>query len=319
MKNLHRFLLSVGTTMLLGSFVWAQQDKIITHFIYDKMSLNPGETGIDEGICGAMIYRNQWDKVAGAPVSMVFNAEANINRYFPGGVGISFYHDQIGFARQNNLLLNYAYPIFTDYGIVQVGLGVGMFNYGLDPNFVPPTDAFDPLLLGGAFSTIGLDLNFGAYFKANEGYYIGISSTHLNAPRLTKEVQAGPFTLEQAYSAARHYYIMGGYTTEPYGPGRINGNLLFRTDMIKSSLDLNARYIMPISTYDVYGGLTFRTNDAIAVMLGGTKNNFTVGYSYDLTINKLASISRGSHEILLRYCYYLPPIPKTPSKHPRWL
>jgi hypothetical protein len=45
--------------------------------------------------------------------SAVLNVEANMNRFFPGGVGISFYHDAIGFSRQNNLLLNYSYPIQT--------------------------------------------------------------------------------------------------------------------------------------------------------------------------------------------------------------
>ncbi|MFT5582410.1 MAG: hypothetical protein ACI9G9_001676, partial [Psychromonas sp.] len=70
---------------MMSTMSFSQQDKIITHFIYDKMSLNPGETGIDEGICGTAIYRNQWDKVNGAPNSLVLNVEANINRFFPGG------------------------------------------------------------------------------------------------------------------------------------------------------------------------------------------------------------------------------------------
>ena len=104
MRRLH---INLGL-LLLGCLPFvsvAQQDKLLTHFIFDKMSINPGETGIDEGLCGAMIYRNQWNRVTGAPNSFVLNAEANINDYFPGGVGISFYHDAIGFARQNNFLL----------------------------------------------------------------------------------------------------------------------------------------------------------------------------------------------------------------------
>jgi hypothetical protein len=95
-------------TLLASLSFWAtitfsQQDKLITHFIYDKMSINPGETGIDDGICLTSIYRNQWDKVNGAPNSAVFNVAANMNRFFPGGIGLSFYHDAIGFNRQNNL------------------------------------------------------------------------------------------------------------------------------------------------------------------------------------------------------------------------
>ena len=106
MKN---FLWSL---LFLSFSAFSQQDKLITHFMYDKMSINPGATGMsitnDAGICGTSIYRNQWDKVNGAPNSAVLNVEANLSRFFPGGVGISFYHDAIGFARQNNVLLNYS-------------------------------------------------------------------------------------------------------------------------------------------------------------------------------------------------------------------
>jgi hypothetical protein len=140
----------------------------------------------------------------------------------------------------------------------------------------------------------------------------------LNAPRLSQEITFAGLAFAQTYNSARHYYLMGGYTYS-VGPGDADGNFLLRTDGVKTSVDLNVRYLMPVSTFNAYGGLTFRTNDAIALMLGGSKNGFTVGYAYDITINKLAKVSRGSHEILLKYCYYLPPIPKTPSKHPRWL
>ena len=317
MRRLH---INLGL-LLLGCLPFvsvAQQDKLLTHFIFDKMSINPGETGIDEGLCGAMIYRNQWNRVTGAPNSFVLNAEANINDYFPGGVGISFYHDAIGFARQNNFLLNYAYPVVTDYGILGVGLGLGLFNFGMDPTWIPPTSVPDNSLPVG-YSTTGLDMNFGAYFKGLKNYYVGLSTTHVTAPRLEKKIDQGGFNLLQTYQAARHYYLMGGYTTEPIGPGRIDGNLLIRSDLVKMSADLNVRYLMKMGDLDYYGGLSFRTNESIPIMLGGSMNNFTVGYSYDITINKIASVSRGTHELMVKYCYKIPPPIKTPSKHPRWL
>ena len=109
----------------VNSLSFAQQDKLLTHFMYDRMSINPGETGLDEGICATTIYRNQWDKVNGAPNSAVLNVAGNMNRFFPGGVGISFYHDAIGFSRQNNLLLNYSYPIsLGNVGTLGAGIGV---------------------------------------------------------------------------------------------------------------------------------------------------------------------------------------------------
>jgi len=124
---------------------FGQQDKLLTHFMYDRMSVNPGETGLDDGICATSIYRNQWDKVNGAPNSAVLNVAANMNRFFPGGLGLSFYHDAIGFSRQNNLLLNYSYPIsLGNVGVLGAGIGVGMMSYSMNPAWIPPQTPNDP-------------------------------------------------------------------------------------------------------------------------------------------------------------------------------
>jgi type IX secretion system PorP/SprF family membrane protein len=314
LKN--RFL--VFLFLASASWTFAQQDKLLTHFIYDKMSINPGKTGIDlyNGFCGTSIYRNQWDKVNGAPNSALLNVEANLTKFFPGGIGISFWHDAIGFNRANNVTLNYSYPIqISNIGVLGIGLGVGIMNVGMNPDWVPPTSLPDNSLPSG-FAATGLDLNFGAYFQG-KNFYAGLSSTHLPATQL-KQATAG---LTNSFNIARHYYLMGGYKLKKIGDGDIDAQLLMRTDMVKFSADINVRYIYNLGAdKQLYGGLTYRTTDAIAIMVGyNPVKNFTVGYSYDLTVNKIASLSNGSHELMVRYCYFLPPPPTTRARHPRWL
>jgi len=296
----------------------AQQDKLLTHFMYDRMSVNPGETGLDEGICATTIYRNQWDKVNGAPNSAVLNVAANMNRFFPGGVGLSFYHDAIGFSRQNNLLLNYSYPIsLGNVGTLGAGIGVGLISYAMNPNWIPPQTMNDPSLPGTDFSAMSLDMNFGLFLKGNN-YYAGLSSTHLSESELLGS-STGLGTV--GYNTARHYYVMGGYKLPNVGNGALDFNLMARTDLVKYSVDINTRYFLKKDGNELgYAGLTYRTSDALGIMLGyNAFKSFTVGYSYDLTLNKLSSISRGSHEMFVKYCYYLPIPPKTYSTHPRWL
>jgi type IX secretion system PorP/SprF family membrane protein len=281
------------------------------------MSINPGKTGLDlyNGICATTIYRNQWDKVNGAPNSAILNIESNLSRFLPGGIGINFYHDAIGFSRQNNLLLNYSYPIqIGREGVLGVGVGIGIMNFGMDPEWVPPTQAVDPTLPVG-FAATAVDANFGLYFQSKD-YYVGISSTHLTESELSKAVSQ----VTQSYQTARHYYLMGGYKFKDVMNGTIDAQMLVRTDFIRFSADLNARYLFKLDDKDAYGGLTFRTSDAIAVMLGySPMPKLQVGYSYDITVNKLASISRGSHELMVKYCYFIPPPPKTKARHPRML
>jgi type IX secretion system PorP/SprF family membrane protein len=296
---------------------FAQQDKLITNFMFDKMSINPGKTGVDmyNSICATSIYRNQWDKVNGAPNSAVLNIEGNLERFFKGGIGLAFYHDAIGFSRQNNLLLNYSYPIrISNVGVLGLGFGIGIINYGIEPNWVPPTTATD-LSLPVGFAATNLDANFGAYFQGKD-FYVGLSSTHLSESLLKKTVA----DIDQNYQTARHYYFMGGKSFDDVLNGKIDAQVLLRTDLVKYSFDINTRYFFTINDNELYGGLTYRNSDAIGVLLGfSPTQKFTIGYSYDITINKLASVSRGTHEIVLKYCYAIETPRLTISRNPRFL
>jgi type IX secretion system PorP/SprF family membrane protein len=312
-----KIIILVNLLFAINLCVLAQQDPLLTHFSFNKMALNPGSTGLDDGFCATTIYRNQWDKVSGAPNSAVLNLEGNMNRFFPGGVGVNFYHDAIGFGRQNNLMLNYSYPLKIGEDKLGIGLGLGILNFGLKPTWITPDNNNFDKSIPETFSATGLDINFGLYYQSSKRFYIGISGTHLNSSNLKQSVTQGNSTYDQIYKVARHLYVMAGYKTNPIGPGNIDFQTMLRSDLNKYSLDLNAKYTL---SKIGYAGMTYRTSDAIAIMLGFIPMiNMTVGYSYDLTLSKLSSVSRGSHEVLLKYCYYLPIPPVTVTRNPRWL
>jgi len=308
MKN---YLLIFSALCFSISISYGQQEKLLTHFIFDKMSINPGATGVGmpAQVCGTMIYRNQWDKFNGAPNSVLANAEANLSQYFPSAAGISFYHDAIGFARQNNVTLNYSYHLQLPSGTLGMGVGLGLVSYGMAPTWVTPDNNPNDGSLPPAVSEATFDANIGVYYQSFNGWYAGISSTHLPAMELT----------QLNFNTARHYYAMGGYRLDQaFGVSELDleANVLLRTDAVNFSGDLNVRALWD-NTF--YGGLTFRPSDAIGIMAGMNWNSFTFGYSYDITVNRISNISAGSHELLFRYCYPLPPLPITKSRNPRYL
>jgi len=320
MKRKILFVSAFALTSLCG---FAQQDAAVTHFMYTKMAVNPGETGIEDGFCGNVVYRNQWDKVNGAPNSVVFNGALNLESYrlWSGGVGLSLVHDAIGFNRQTNVNLNYSHHFTILGGQLGVGVGVGLVSFGLNPVWVPPTTLADNSIPAGS-SAMTIDANFGAFYKHND-WYAGISSTHLPAPAFSNAAITGTGNVE--YNQARHYYVMGGYTFRNIGDGEIDAQTLIQTDAVETSLNLNARYIYKGF---IYGGLAFRNSDAISALLGYRVIQKTiprkgsmfwwVGYSYDLTINGLSSVSNGTHEMAMKFCF-VPILPITKSKHVRWL
>ncbi|WP_107038809.1 PorP/SprF family type IX secretion system membrane protein [Brumimicrobium mesophilum] len=292
-------------------YTYGQQDKTLTHFIFDKMSINPGATGVgmSHQACGTMIYRNQWDKFNGAPNSVLANAEANLSQYFPSAAGISFYHDAIGYSRQNNVTLNYSYHLALANGTLGIGAAIGLNSFGMAPTWVTPDGIDTDPSLPTSTSQATLDANFGLYYMHETGWYAGISSTHLPAAEID----------QLNFNTARHYYAMGGYRMDQaFGISELGleGNGLIRTDLNFLSADINIRALW---NNVMYAGLTYRTTDAIGIMAGFNWSSFTFGYSYDITTNRISSISAGTHEVMVKYCYPLPPIPITKARNPRYL
>ncbi|MDX1445872.1 PorP/SprF family type IX secretion system membrane protein [Lishizhenia sp.] len=313
-----RLLFVASLLLCLTGTSFAQQEKLLTHFIFDKMSLNPGATGIttENTVCATSIYRNQWDRVNGAPNSAVLNVEANLQRFFPSAAGISFYHDAIGFYRQNNVVLNYAYHQPLSNGdLLGIGLGIGISSMSNTPTWVTPQTQFpagiDPLLYTTGYSQTNVDMNFGVYYHSDKNFYAGVSGVHLNAAQFDTAI---------GLSMSRHFYLMGGKYFEDLIAQDIDleANVLVRTDLVKTSADVNVRALYQDR---FYGGLTFRANDAVAIMLGmiDVIPNLNVGYSYDATVNKLRTNSWGSHELMVKYCYMIPPPPREVTINPRWL
>ena len=65
------------TGMLLSQ---AQQKPYYTQYIMNNYILNPALSGIENYMDVKLSYRNQWNDIVGAPVTMYFSAHAPINK-----------------------------------------------------------------------------------------------------------------------------------------------------------------------------------------------------------------------------------------------
>lgn len=81
----------------------------------------------------------------------------------------------------------------------------------------------------------------------------------------------------------------------------LNPSVLYKTDLTKGQVDLNADLVY---NNKIRGGLTYRSSDAISLLAGyKITDNFHIGYSYDITTSKLNTVSNGTHEIVVNYCF----------------
>jgi type IX secretion system PorP/SprF family membrane protein len=331
MKKVLFFALSV----FVANAASAQSDKQLTHYMFDKMSYNPATTGF-KGYCGTLIYRGQWDKVQDAPNTLLFNAQGNLQKY-NSGIGLTFMNDVIGFGKEMEVKLNYAYHLeVPGAGFLSGGIGLGIENVGFDVSkiYAPQTGkdvSLDPNLPTGASST-AFDVNFGLHWKGTTApYYIGLSATHLTAPTLT--------TVN--FTKARHYYVLAGYditNAQSWAYFLPNGltvkpSMLFKTDATAGVLDVNLMGDYWMNTdMGFYAGVTYRASkaDVAAILvgfqmrryntsggitkggaLGGSADVLKIGYSYDMMTGPLAQYGYGSHEIMFNYCVFPPPPPVT--------
>jgi type IX secretion system PorP/SprF family membrane protein len=323
MLKIRLFAIMLLTFGSLAGF--AQQEIQITHFMFNQLSFNPGYAGVRDAICTNVLARQQWvgftdgeDKVN--PQSNLFTVDAPINR-INSGIGLMFLTDKLGYEENMQIRLNYSYKFNLGMGRMSIGVSAGMLNKTIDFSKFKPIDPSDPLLVAtGKETDMLLDFAFGAYYHVPDLYYVGISSSQLSEADFQATLSEVPYSLK------RHYYLVGGYYYLLANPSwAINPNILVKSDFGSTQVDVN---VLGIYNNKYWGGLSYRANDAVAVMLGafpfngGGLENLKVGYSYDVTTSQLGRGGRssGSHEVFLNYCFKIVIIkPKSSYSNIRYL
>ena len=296
MKKSISFLFFV---IIVNLAVVGQQDPQFTNNMFYKLSVNPGYAGSENALSGIILNRYQWAGFKGSPVTTVFSAEAAVDVFgSPSGVGLNVVNDQYGFAKDIKVNLSYAYKLDVRPGTLGIGLALGFFNltvngeWNLDDFNDERWSLSDYLIPTEEVSQMAFDVGFGLYLKANN-YYIGASITHLNQAELVYTDLASTYL-------SRHYYLSGGYNIKLPDPlFELRPSFLFKSDAASWQIDLNANIV-----YDerLWGGLSYRFQDAISLLLGAELNNGLVfGYSFDLTTSAISRYGYGSHEIFLSY------------------
>lgn len=310
-----RKLFTTLSLSVASLFAFAQQDPQVTHNMYNRLTVNPGVAGLNGSICGNLIARQQWMGWNGKPVTYILNVDAPVKPIL-GGAGLTVYSDQLGFEKTFSATLNYSYHLTLGTGKLGIGAAVGMLNKSINGTWKAPdgSDGSSDPSIPNSVSDITLDANFGVFYQ-NEKLFAGISTTHLNGGTLKKDAGTGTYTVsgstlstpkELKYQMARHYYIQAGYTIGITPDIDLIPSIFVKSDAASTQLDVNLRALYKKM---FWVGASYRITDAIAAMAGfqkdlqGGKSSVRIGYAYDLTMSDLKVASKGSHELMLGYCF----------------
>lgn len=294
MKNSKLFLVAAAA-FLLPLLSFAQQDPQFSQYMFNPMYVNPGYAGSRGVMNGALEFRRQWVGFDGSPTTMVLAVNSPTKKG-KVGLGLEIINDKIGPKTTTGAYLDYAYRIPCGKGKLSFGLGAGIMSYKVNWEAVTYKDHADGYDQLGSVSIIKPDFKFGIYFN-NKNFFIGSSFTHLNQEVYTVVHDSLTFTAKM---------VPHGFTTI----GRafqLSDNLIFSPSIMvrgvsgasTTDLDLNLNFRIKEV---LWLGVSFRSEKSIIAMAQyNITDHLKLGYSYDITLSKLATYQSGTHEIVLGF------------------
>ena len=302
---------------VLGSFsseLISQQVPMYSQYIMNGYLVNPSFAGRDGYSTVTLTAREQWMGLAQNPATYAASFQTRIlrNSYISKstavkkklvkpskgsrvGAGGYIFSDNNGIMRRTGLQAIYAYHITLGktegyQSNLSFGLAMTAYQFAVNTeNLIYDMD--DPLLNTYDRSVFIPDFNFGTSYTTSR-YYVGFAMTNLLRGSLlfgdvdnSKRAELG------------HFYLTGGikfpvsvnWTIEPSA-------YIKSSDMVFKSIqmDLTTRVYYK---NDYWAGLSWRTNDALILLLGLKYDRFYFAYAFDFTLTDIRRQSNGTHEL----------------------
>ena len=287
-----KLLRNIIFCLLAVNYCSAQQLPHYSLYMFNDAVINPA-------VCGTKGYdrihlssTSQWAGFEGAPKTQFLSYTKGQGERM--GLGAVVFNDITGPISRTGLQLSYAYNINVSPTYkLSFGLSGNMFQYIFDGDkAVLHDNTFDPAAPGGIEKAIVQDATFGTYLY-NGKYYIGISLPQLIQSKIKLESDKN--------TLSRHYFITSGYHFNANEKLEIEPSIMLKsTDASPLQYDINLRGV-----YDkqLWGGLSYRGQDALVIMVGMDYNNYSFGYSFDRTLSDINTYTIGSHAFMVGYSF----------------
>jgi len=286
------------------------QDSQFSQFYSSPLYLAPSFAGSTDGDRIAVNYRSQWPDI-----SKAFQTYAlSYDHYFPhlkSGVGLLLFREQAGTSSfaTTNIGLVYSYKLSFKRIKWRVHPGLSFFYTQRNIDF-DNLKFYDEIVSGEEtteYEVLEKKADIDASFSIlayNKNIWFGFTWDRILMPNrsLTGGIVEDPFKFS-IYGGAK-FTIFDRYN---WASGQsLSPAFLFKTQGDYSQLDLGLYwYQMPLMIGLWYRGIPvfkeLTSNDALAFLVGFKIEQFSIGYSYDLTISKLVGFTGGSHEISIIY------------------
>jgi type IX secretion system PorP/SprF family membrane protein len=299
----------------------AQQNLQFSQYVFNMLSVNPAYAGYKEDLYLNAIYRHQWVDFPGAPQTGGVSIDGLTNaRDERVGLGAQVMVDNLGPQQTLSAYGFYSYRIPLDEEGTRrlcIGLGGGITQYSIDGSALKYVDDLDQALPLGKTSKIVPDARFGVYYYTPK-FYISASVMDLFSLYTANfRYYWGGYN----YSTLRksqHLYVAAGYLLDLSENLKLKPSVMVKEDF-KGPTNVDLTAFLLIAERLWIGG-SYRTgvklwnkpalakdleqlDAASAIVEFYATPQLRIGYSYDLTISKMASYQSGSHEISVGFLF----------------
>jgi type IX secretion system PorP/SprF family membrane protein len=292
------------------------QDMHFTQFYSSPLFLNPAFSGADVCSRVSLTYRNQWPGIQRTYRSYLFSVDHYILEKNLG-VGILFGSDVAGSGDLKTTIVTL--PIAYE-GKLTKKLYVRM---GIQPGIETRSINYDKLLFGDQIARGGgvptmespsvrktfFDTGTGILFYTRKAWG-GFSAYHLNKPNQSLiEDEDGILPIKMSFHGG-YKYLTNEEEKDEKNRRFVSPAFNYRHQNKFDQLDLGFYYSQSALNVGFwYRGIPvfkhyapgYANNDAIAVIIGVRNERFNFGYSYDVTISRLTTVTKGAHEITVSY------------------
>jgi len=280
----------------------AQQDPIYTQYMFNPLNYNPAYAGSKSILSAALVYRNQWVGLDGAPKIVTFSAHSPLKNKNMG-LGFEITNDKIGPTSNLTVQASYAYRIRISKiskGKLGFGLKAGIFNSSIDWNGINYKDQGDGLVVGSNDSYLSPIFDFGLYYHRTNRSFAGLTIKNLNSPK--QGIDYSGRTTAQESKLYSQIILTYGKIIEISDRAVFRPSALLRTNFQTNPvLDVNLSMLFD---QVFWVGISYRTTNSIAAVLEyEITQQIKLGYSYDYDFSGLTSTHTGSHEIFLGFNY----------------
>ncbi len=292
---------SILSLLFLINIAFAQQDAQISHYMFNNVVFNPAYAGMNDEVCINLVSHQQWMTYEGAPLTNLLTVDSNVKLLgHKGGVGLKILDDRVGFVQNFNATGMFAYHRDIGLGTISVGIDLGVFNKLFDPTWSFPDQTED--ILTKDSRRLVFDMGSGLFYRVNN-LSIGFSSSHLIRPKFNFETENTGGSASEIF-LTNHYYGTVAYNIQLANAFiDLTPSLLLKSDGVSVQPDIN---VMLLYNKKFWTGVTYRNEDAF-VFFAGTSvfNNLKIGLSYDLTLSRIRTVSTGTFEAYVGFCFSL--------------